>query len=70
MIEGEDNLRVLSNIAAGPLENLLVRHGDTVIELVEQRASHDEHFRKVLEGVWERDMKDDIWERIKRLRQS
>ena len=62
-IDGSDN--ILSNLAAGPLEDLLVRHGSDFIDRIESLAEHDMQFKKVLGAVWQRDMPDAIWKRIK-----
>jgi hypothetical protein len=43
---------LLANVAAGPLEDLLVRHGEAFIERVERQAQADRRFRKCLRGVW------------------
>jgi hypothetical protein len=44
--------RVLANLAAGPLEDLLVYHGPAVIERVEALAAEDTVFSQLLSGVW------------------
>jgi hypothetical protein len=49
--ESPDDL-VLSNVAAGPLEDLLVKHGDAILDRVEEQARRDPKFRRCLTGVW------------------
>jgi len=56
---------ILANLAAGPLEDLLVNHGKTFIDRVEALARDDEQFRKVLSAVWKNDMPDALWARVK-----
>lgn len=56
--------RVLTNLAAGPMEDLLVHHGPAVIEQVEERAETDAAFAALLGGVWKNDIDDDIWKRV------
>ena len=51
-------------LAAGPLETLLGYHGEKFIDRVEREASTNPLFRDVLCGVWQKDMPDDIWDRV------
>lgn len=44
--------RLLANIAAGPLEDLLTRNPHGFIERVEIEARRDPKFRRCLTGVW------------------
>jgi hypothetical protein len=50
--------------AAGPVEDLLVHHGLSVIQKVVALASRDANFARVLGGVWKRDMADSVWELV------
>ena len=59
--------RVLANLAAGPLEDLLVYQGPAVIDRVEALAAGDPDFRRLLAGVWRNQMREDVWERIQAL---
>jgi hypothetical protein len=61
--EGSDV--ILSNLAAGPLEDLLVAHGDQFIDRVEALAERDAQFRKLLGATWQNSMPDTLWSRIK-----
>lgn len=47
---------LLALVAAGPLENLLCRHGCEFIERIEAEALAHEKFRKCLRAVWGRPM--------------
>ncbi len=58
---------VLGVLAAGPLEELLAWHGPAVIDRAESEAHRDPKFRRLLGGVWQNAMTDDIWERVQRL---
>lgn len=51
-------------LAAGPLEDLLAEHGTRVIDLVEFEAKKSRAFAKLLGGVWQNSMNDEIWKRI------
>jgi hypothetical protein len=62
-LDGTD--AILANIAAGPLENLLVYHGEKFIDRFETLARDDQQFRKLLGAVWQNDMSDAFWARIK-----
>lgn len=62
--------RVVSVLAAGPLEDLLAKHGPKFIERVEQLARQDEKFNFLLGGVWQNDMSDEVWNRIKSARRA
>lgn len=55
--------RVLGNLAAGPLEELLVDHPH-MIERVEAEARSNLRFARLLCGVWQNDMSDVIWNRL------
>ena len=59
---------ILANLSAGPLEDLLVRHGEEVIERIETEAKHNKAFKLLLGGVWQNKMKEDIWLRIQKIK--
>lgn len=63
-----DNDEVLGRIAAGPLEGLLGKHGARVIARIEALADRDMKFRRILTGVWQHEMPDEIWMRVCRAR--
>lgn len=52
LIEKAESVQALADIAAGPLENLLVKHGEKFIERIEMIASKNKRFRLCLSGVW------------------
>lgn len=51
-------------LAAGPLEDLLSKHGPVLIEAVEGQAMADPEFARLLGGVWRNSMTDDVWGRV------
>ena len=51
-------------LAAGPVEDLLSKHGARFIERVETAAGANPDFASMLGGVWRSDMPEEIWERI------
>lgn len=65
MLERDTSDVILSNVGAGPLENLLVAHGASFIDRIEKRAESDMTFKKVLGTVWKNAMSEDVWQRVK-----
>ena len=57
---------MLSNLAAGPLEDLLRIHGASVLDNLEIYARQDNRFRNLLTQV-DKVVSDDIWKRIEAL---
>ena len=51
-------------LSAGPLEDLLAKHGALVIELVETEAKKNQKFAQLLGGVWQNSMAEEIWARV------
>jgi hypothetical protein len=54
-------------LAAGPLQDLLVRHGEAVVNQVEALARDDAEFRKLLAGVLKSSMSDEIHIRVQKV---
>ncbi|WP_051938874.1 DUF6869 domain-containing protein [Luteibacter sp. 9135] len=59
-----DSDEILSNLAAGPLEDLLANSGRDFIDRCEALAKTDDRFRLMLGMVWKNTIPDDIWTRI------
>ena len=59
--------RILSNLAAGPLEDLLVAHGESFIGRIEELALQDARFRKLLSGIWRNKISEGVWARLRAL---
>lgn len=74
IIEAINNLDAAQSqievFAAGPVEDLLVHHGEAVIQKVVDLASRDDNFARALGGVWKRDMADKVWELVLRYRNT
>lgn len=67
MVELADDDRLLGNIAAGPLEELLCAHPYLFIDRVEAAARSSLRFRRCLSGVWGwYTIPDDVQERMRR----
>ena len=60
--------KTFSNLAAGPLEDLLSDHGEEVIDRIETEARKNPDFNLLLGGVWQGGMSEQIWERVQRAR--
>jgi hypothetical protein len=52
-------------LAAGPLEDLLSKHGAVVIEAVESEARRNPLFAQLLGGVLQNRMPETIWSRVR-----
>ena len=65
-----DDETVLANLAAGPLEDFLGRHGEMCLEAIEALAKAHKRLREVLNGVWQGAMTKRVWHRIEILKQS
>jgi hypothetical protein len=63
-LEDERFAPYLGYLAAGPLEDLLCLHGANYIDLVEVQARSNPRFAKLLGGVWQSQMTEDIWNRV------
>lgn len=55
---------ILETLSAGPLEDLLVQHGERMIARVEAQAQRDPCFARLLGGVWQNRMADELWRRV------
>lgn len=59
---------IMEVLAAGPLEDLLARHGPFVIDWIEKQARVDPLFKKLLGGVWQNRTDAVIWDRVVAIR--
>lgn len=64
----ELNGRLISILAAGPVEDLLAYFGPKYIDRVELLARQDPKFKDVLGGVWKNAMTDEVWNRVQSAR--
>jgi len=58
----------LGLLAAGPLEDLLSKHGAAFIDRVEALARANAKFAWVLGGVWQHTMPEPLWLRVQAVR--
>jgi hypothetical protein len=57
----------LDNLAAGPLESLLARHGQDVIGWIEGEAGRNPGVKDLLLGVWGNAIDPTVWKRLESL---
>ena len=60
--------RLMGVLAAGPLEELLNCNGDAVVDQIDLLARRDPAFRRLLNGVWDSDIKPSILARLAKYR--
>lgn len=60
--------KMQESLSAGPLEDLLVRHGESMIDEFESIANKDSEFAKLLGGIWKNSMQEDVWQRLKKIK--
>ena len=60
-----ENQKVLSSLAAGPLEDLLALHGFNFIERLETEARQNPEIARLVTGVWRNNISDSVWERLR-----
>jgi hypothetical protein len=65
--ERDHSIAVQQVLSAGPIENLLSEFGEQYIARVEDKARNDPAFAKVLGGVWQSNMSDEIWARLQKV---
>jgi len=58
-----DNEDVLCDLAAGPLESLLIQYGEAVMPQIEYRARNSSKFKSLLPLMFQV-TSDELWERI------
>jgi hypothetical protein len=58
----------LGHVAAGPMEHLMGWHGGDYIDAVEVQAAADPVFARMLGGVRKYRMKDEVWQRVQKLK--
>lgn len=69
-IREKPNDFAFANLAAGPLEDLLVLHGEKMIGTVENEAKQNSDFDDLLGGVWLGRMKPEVADRVAHARSA
>lgn len=62
-----DDERILVSLAAGPLEDILVKHGREVIDEVILLVKTDPNFKDLLLGVWGNSVDKGVWKQLEDL---
>jgi hypothetical protein len=52
LVDGAETDDDLARVGAGPLEDLLVRHGASLVDELDDMARRDSRFAQALGGVW------------------
>jgi hypothetical protein len=60
----DQSVAVMQTLSAGPIEELLTKHGPAMIGVVEIEARKDPSFAKLLGGVWRNRMTEEVWARL------
>jgi hypothetical protein len=60
----DDEELLIASIGAGPLEDLLNRHGADYIDRIIERARQDRRFRVAASCVWPSGIDGGIWQRL------
>ena len=68
ILQQDQSPSIVENLSAGPLEDLLARHGSAFIDRIEAEAARNPAFAKLLGGVWQNRMTDDVWARVQAAR--
>lgn len=63
-LRADSSNKVKEILSAGPLEDLLSKHGQRVIQHVESEARRNPHFASLLGGVWQNAMPQEVWSRV------
>jgi hypothetical protein len=64
VLQADQSDCVLAQLAAGPVEELLIHHGAEMIDRVEERARVDSVFRSMLGGIWRSKIALGVWNRV------
>jgi len=59
---------VLESLGAGPLEDLLNHHGESVIKKVIEYSKENDSFKSVISYVWKNKINNNIWESLSSLK--
>lgn len=60
----DQSIKTMQILSAGEIENLLARNGMETIALVESEARRNPSFAKLLGGVWQNRIADEVWSRL------
>lgn len=64
ILQRNSSSKIQEVLSAGPLEDLLAKHGESIIEKVEAEARSNPIFARLIGGVWKSSMSEAIWTRV------
>ncbi len=64
--ERDSSEEIAGRLSAGPVEDLMEEFGEIYIGRIENLARRDARFKRMLHGVWQGPMSDDLWFRIQK----
>ena len=64
ILDKDDSIEIQEVLSAGPLEDLLAYHGESMISAVEAEAIKNPRFASLLGGVWQNNTKEEVWARV------
>jgi hypothetical protein len=68
VLKQTDDEWVLANLAAGPLESMLVKHPEEGLALIEKEIVRLPELKYILQGVWQNLMAEETWQHLQNLR--
>ena len=68
LLKADDWQHLVGQIAAGPIEDLLVHHGPRMIDCIEAEACANPRLKHALGGVWKSNSSPEIWTRVEAAR--
>ena len=66
----DSSKHILSNVGAGPLEDLLARNGMAIIDEIESLSRTNTAIKKALGAVWENSIDAEVWCKVESLADS
>jgi hypothetical protein len=60
----DQSIETIQSLSAGEIEDLLTRNGIEMIAHIETEARRDPSFARLLGGVWQNRMTDEVWSRL------
>lgn len=70
ILKTNDSMEIIGPLAAGPLEDLIAKHGSILIDDIEREARACPKFNKTLGGVWKSNTDEAVWKRIENVRKN
>lgn len=70
ILEADTSGEVVGALAAGPIEDLLSRHGVEIIDAIENEAINNPKFNYALGGVWRSESVPEVWDRVVAVRNT